>query len=61
MIDYIFKKICDDYALVSLDYSLGTFMTNLSLVCNLWVRRLYLHMINNEYKFNKNNFINNNP
>lgn len=61
MLDYIFEKIKDDYAMVSLDNSIGYFATNLSLVCQLWIDRLYRHLINNGYKFNKNKFIIDHP
>ena len=61
MLDYIFEKMKDDYAMVSLDDSIGYFATNLSLVCQLWLNRLYRHLINNGYKFNINKFIINHP
>jgi len=61
MLDYIFEKIKDDYAMVSLDNSIGYFATNLSLICQLWFNRLYRHLINNGYKFNKNKFIIDHP
>lgn len=61
MLDYIFEKIKDDYAMVSLNNSIGYFSTNLSLVYELWFNRLYRHLINNGYKFNKNKFIIDHP
>ena len=61
MLDYILKKFNDDYAMVSLDNSIGYFATNLSLVCQLWLKRFYRHFINNGYKFNINKFIIDHP
>ncbi len=61
MLEYIFEKIMDDYAMVSLDNSIGYFATNLSLICQLWFNRLCKHLINNGFIFNKNKFIIDHP
>jgi hypothetical protein len=61
VLDYIFEKLKDDYAMVSLDYSIGSFATNVYLVCQLWFNRIYRHLINNGFKFNENKFIVDHP
>jgi hypothetical protein len=57
VLDYIFEKLKDDYAMVSLDYSIGSFATNIHLMCLLWLDRIYRHLIKNGFKFNENIFI----
>lgn len=61
MFNYIFEKIKDDYAMVSLDNTIGHFTTNVSLVCQLWIRRLYKHLIDNGYNLNINKFMTDHP
>lgn len=61
MLDYMFRKSYDDYNLVSLDGSIGYFLTNVSLVCELWIRRIGRHLRQNGYKFNIITFIRDHP
>ncbi len=52
MLDYMFRKSCK--------FSIG-YLTNGSLVCELWIRRIGRHLRQNGYKFNIITFIRDHP
>lgn len=56
-IQYAYKKIQEDYQLVSLDYTVGSVFTNIFLALNVFIRRFYTHLIKHGYTFNASQFI----
>jgi len=47
MLSYIFDKVYNDYMLVSLDGTVESGITNISLIYRLWIKRIYGHLIKN--------------
>lgn len=61
MLQYFVNKIQDDYVSISMNYKLGTILTNLSLLCSLWEKRLTEHFAKYGNKLYLTKFIEDNP
>ena len=61
MLEYILNKLYNDYMTVSLNDTIGSIPTNIGIVCQLWNRRVYKHLMDNPNQFNWNSFVEKHP
>lgn len=59
--EYLLQKFANDYQIVSLNGTLGSLATNLSVLCAWWSRRMYQHLVTNQYRFDAPLFVKEHP